>query len=139
MREWASLNDAVVPQRSVRQETKMAKAGTLPEGSYEVELVPNTANDSDPEEGEESNDEQEPAPNTANGSDPEASNDEILHYDDDDDDDESDIEDIATELSRTSIQNLQDFQTDEVGRETSFLLGGRSRYGRTIRFNNRFA
>ena len=113
----------------------MAKAGTLPEGSYEVELVPNTANDSG---SEENNDEQELlVPNTANDSDPKENNDEILHYDDDDD--ESDIEDMATELSRTSLQNFQDFQTTEVGRETSFLLGGRSGYGSTVRFNSRFA
>jgi hypothetical protein len=65
-REWASLNGAVVRQRSVRQETTMAKPGTLPEGSYEVELVPNTASDSDPAE----------------------NNDEILHYDDDESDTE---------------------------------------------------
>lgn len=132
MREWASLNGAVVRQRSVRQETTMAKAGTLPEGSYEIEMVPNTVNDSDPGE----NDEEEPVPNTANGSDPETIDEEILQYDNDD---ESDIKNMATVPSRTSIQNLQDFQTAEVGKETSFLLGGRSRYGRTVRFNNRFA
>jgi hypothetical protein len=114
----------------------MAKAGTLPKGSYEVEIVPNTAKVSN---AQENNDEQEPVSNIGSDSHPEANNDEILHYDDDDD--ESDIEDMATELSRTNmqVQNFQDFQNAEVGRETSFLLGGRSRYGRTVCFNNRFA
>lgn len=34
MREWASMNGAVARQRSTRQETTMAKAGTLPEAAY---------------------------------------------------------------------------------------------------------
>ena len=40
MRQWASTNGAVVRQRSVRQETTMAKAGTLPEPAYKLDLVP---------------------------------------------------------------------------------------------------
>ena len=117
MREWASLNGAVVRQRSVRQETTMAKAGTLPEGSYDVELVPNNTTIPDSE----------------------GNDDEIVHYDDDESD--SDIED-STEFSQTHLQtnmnSLATLQTNEVGLETSFLLGGCSRYGRTVRFNSRF-
>ena len=40
MREWASSNGAVVRQRSCRQETTMARAGTLPENAYFEELIP---------------------------------------------------------------------------------------------------
>ena len=40
MREWSSINGAVVRQRSVRQETTMAKAGTLPEACYHEDLLP---------------------------------------------------------------------------------------------------
>ena len=40
MREWSSINGAVVRQRSVRQETTMAKAGTLPEAYYHEDLLP---------------------------------------------------------------------------------------------------
>eukprot|EP00794_Sanderia_malayensis_P012399 gene12399-13682_t len=51
MREWASSNGSVVRQRSVRQETTMAKAGTLPEAAYLMELQP-TINKSDDIDGE---------------------------------------------------------------------------------------
>ena len=40
MGEWASVNGAVVGQRSGRQETTMARAGTLPENAYYEDLVP---------------------------------------------------------------------------------------------------
>ena len=40
MREWASINGAVVQQRGCRQETTMARAGTLPEDAYFEELTP---------------------------------------------------------------------------------------------------
>ena len=39
MREWASINGAVVRQQSCRQET-MARVGTLPENAYFKELTP---------------------------------------------------------------------------------------------------
>ena len=37
MREWTSANGRAVRQRTVRQETTMAKAGTLPESCYHQE------------------------------------------------------------------------------------------------------
>ena len=40
MREWASLNGAVVCQRSGRQEITMDKADTLPDSAYFEELRP---------------------------------------------------------------------------------------------------
>ena len=40
MREWASVNGAVVRQRSCRQETTMARSRTLPENDYHEELRP---------------------------------------------------------------------------------------------------
>ena len=40
MREWASINGAVVRQRSCRQEITMARVGTLPENVYFKELTP---------------------------------------------------------------------------------------------------
>ena len=41
MREWASINGAVVRQRSCHQQTTMARAGTLPENAYFDELATN--------------------------------------------------------------------------------------------------
>ena len=40
MREWASSNGAVVRQRSGRQETTMARRGTLSKNAYYAELKP---------------------------------------------------------------------------------------------------
>ena len=45
MREWASVNEKAVLQRTVRQETTMAKAGTLPELFCHQELKPTDANE----------------------------------------------------------------------------------------------
>lgn len=41
MREWASVNGAIVRQRTVRQETTMAKAGTLPHSACNKDLTLN--------------------------------------------------------------------------------------------------
>ena len=40
MREWASSNGAVVRQRSGRQETTMARSGTLSKNTHYKELKP---------------------------------------------------------------------------------------------------
>ena len=44
MREWASVNGAVARERSCRQETTMARAGTPPENAYFEELTPISSN-----------------------------------------------------------------------------------------------
>ena len=70
MREWALVNGQVVRQRTVRQETTMAKAGTLPEAAYRTALttkdIGNLAaeatvleGENDVEEREETNDTEE--------------------------------------------------------------------------------
>ena len=45
MQEWASVNGKAVRQRTVRQETTMVKAGTLPETFYHQELKTIDANE----------------------------------------------------------------------------------------------
>lgn len=132
MREWASVNGAVVRQRSGRQETTMAKAGTLPEGSYNVELRPrDNSIDDDVEEIQTD----EEAAQTKSAIVPDyaqvtelESNDEVLEYDDDDS--EVDDDDFDTDNGLVPVM--------EVGVETNFLLGRCSRYGRTVKFNSRF-
>ena len=42
---WASVNGQAVRQSTVRQETTMAKVGTLPESCYHQELKPTDANE----------------------------------------------------------------------------------------------
>ena len=45
MREWAAVNGKAVSQGTARQETTMAKAGTLPASSYHQELQPTDSNE----------------------------------------------------------------------------------------------
>ena len=45
MREWGYVNGKALRQRTVRQETTMAKAGTLPESFYQQELKTTDANE----------------------------------------------------------------------------------------------
>ena len=45
MQEWASVNGKAVRQRTVRQETTMAEAGTLPESFYHQKLKITDANE----------------------------------------------------------------------------------------------
>ena len=117
MRQWASTNGAVVRQRSVRQETTMAKAGTLPEPAYNLDLVPinqsfiQIENTSPVEKRHEDEDDNE---------------DEMIEYESDSEDDE---------IDNTSDGNMQ---FSEVSRHSTFLIGGRSRFGRNIRLNNRY-
>ena len=57
MRQWASVNGKAVRQRTVRQETTMAKAGTLTESCYHQQLKPENieCNSDDPGNNENEN------------------------------------------------------------------------------------
>ena len=63
MRDWASSYGAVVRQRTVRQETTMAKHGTLPEYIYQRHCIsaerPINVSFEEPEEEEEEEEEEE--------------------------------------------------------------------------------
>lgn len=50
--------------------------------------------------------------------------------------DESSDEDVDISANDNTSQGQQE-QQDELGTSTNFLFGARSRYGRTVRFNNR--
>lgn len=122
LRSWASAYGAAVRQRTVRQETTMAKHGTLPEFIYQchlkvgdkVHLNYGIHEDEDLNEDE--------ACEEANDSD-EGQNEF----------DESSDEDVDISTDGNNSQGQQ----DELGTSTNFLFGARSRYGRAVRFNNR--
>ena len=63
MRDWASSYGAAVRQRTVRQETTMAKHGTLPEYIYQRHCIsaerPINVSFEEPEEKEEEEEEEE--------------------------------------------------------------------------------
>ena len=114
MREWASSNGAVVRQRSCRQETTMARAGTLPENAYFEELIPQ----------QQDVIENVGTADLADNVDSEI--DEVLEYESDSENDvSSDEENVNTNIE--TITNV-----------TTFLVGHSSRYGRAVKFNKRY-
>ena len=118
MREWASMNGAVVRQRSTRQETTVAKAGTLPEAAYWSVLQPSNSALEDPFEDEEM------AENGARDD----NDDEGLGFDGD----SNSNNESSNEEENTGIQSA------EIGREATFLIGQSSCYDRVVRLNNGF-
>lgn len=120
MRDWAQTFGATVRQRSVRQETTMARAGTLPSYLYQREVRPGESVSLE-RFGEQRRNEAEEADEE----------DGILEYD------SSSSEDLDDEST-----NNQEADDDVVGipsldREVTFLLGTVSSFGRTVRFNSR--
>ena len=131
MRDWASAYGAAVRQRTVRQETTMAKHGTLPECIYQRHCIRSeqpiniTFEEADQDEehapesegsGEDSQTKEQAIGES--GSEPE--------YDESSDEDEVGVSDESG-----------NYLQGEIGSSTTFLLGARSRFGRAIRFNNR--
>ncbi|XP_066920118.1 uncharacterized protein [Clytia hemisphaerica] len=135
MREWASINGAVVRQRSGRQETTMARAGTLPENAYYEELRPNNNEHNSTTKSSEigNTDEIVQIRNTNETVDTDDSDkndelmgqDEVLEFESDiDGEDSSDSEDETVLAS--------------VSRQTTFLVGTSSRYGRSVTLNRKY-
>ncbi|KAJ7383334.1 hypothetical protein OS493_028882 [Desmophyllum pertusum] len=125
LRDWASAYGAAVRQRTVRQETTMAKHGTLPEFMYQrhsinsdepINVVFEVANQDVHEAGEGSRTEEQAI---------DESGDELEY------DESSDEDDVGASDERGN------YLQGEIGSSATFLLGARSRFGRAIRFNNR--
>ncbi len=121
LRNWVSSYGAAVRQRTVRQETTMAKHGTLPEFMYQRHCVmldqPITFVSGDPEQDMDNN--------TTETTDVADNDSEII----DEFDPSSDEEIFSDDISDVSI--------GEVGRNLNFLFGARSRFGRATRVSNR--
>ena len=129
LRDWASAHGAPVRQRTVRQETTMAKHGNLPEFMYQRHCVvsePVNIFLREPEQATEAT--------TANS---ESDNAEIPLEEDeflDEFDESSDEEERSG--GTDNANNLFSLQ-GEIESSTTFLIGATSRFGRGIRFNNR--
>ena len=116
MREWASINGAVVWQRTGRKETTMARAGTMPENAYFEELSPikDVTHNSKKSVEENKNSEEEIltySSDEGNGSSSESENDESL-------------------INCPSLI--------QVATEATFLVGQSSRYGRNVTINKKY-
>ena len=129
LRAWASAYGAAVRQRTVRQETTMAKHGTLPEFMYQRQCVTYEnavnvvfENDTPGELQEQENGEdREPDPSIEGGG-------QHDWQDNDPEYDESSDEEVRTDT--------EEFVQGEIGSSANFLIGATSRFGRAIRLNN---
>ena len=121
MREWAAVNGAVVQQRNCRQETTMARAGTLPENAYFEELTSISSN-----QGTNTN-QQSVKEELNEGEDGvEESEDEIPEYES-----KSDVE-------ATSGEENDEGHVDSVTNVATFLVGTSFRFGRSIKLNKKY-
>ena len=129
LRNWASSYGAAVRQRTVRQETTMAKHGTLPEFMYQRECValdnPVTITSA-----------QHAGAKATETVDDQIAEDDTADEELVDEFDPSSDEEIE-ETTDESALVLQGTLQGEIGSAANFLLGARSRFGRVIRFNNR--
>ena len=117
LRDWAQSYGAAVRQRSVRQETTMAKAGTLPGYMYgnmpkvaDAPLVLSSDEDSQAIENEDG---------------------DVVAYNIPEEYDSESDEDVVNTIPDISI----DEDAGEVGTETNFLMGTTSSFGKAVRFN----
>ena len=135
MQEWAKAYGASVRQRSERQETTMARAGTLPDYLYQKEVPvsdkiiltsdsstaePVTTADSNANAGDSS---------TPDPAEPDSTeSDELSEYDSSSDEEEPE-ENLPAEESDNLVQ---------LSRDVDFLVGVTLWFGRPVRFNDAF-
>lgn len=122
MKDWADAYGASVRQCTVRQETTMCRAGTLPDYLYQRPVQPGepVIIDSLGKESEAENQEGEE----------EIGGVEVDEYDTSSDEGGNDeVHEEVEEARENSVGTLE--------LEANFLLGTVSRFGRTMRFNNR--
>ena len=119
MQNWASSFGAAVRQRTVHQETTTAKHGTLPKFMYQRRCV--------------ISEESVELTTLPSGQNTEESMLDQLN-------EEVNDEEIADEFDPNSDEEVEGEEADggEIGSSATFLLGARSRFGRAVRFNNRF-
>ena len=125
MKDWADVYGASVRQRTVRQETTMCRAGTFPDYLYQrqVQLGEPVIIDSLEKNAE--------AENLEKRVEEEMGGKEFDEYDTSRDEGGNDeVQEEVEEQYENSVG------TSEL--EANFLLGTVSRFGRAIRFNNRF-
>ena len=118
LRDWASSYGAAVRQRTVRQETTMAKHGTLPEFMYQRQC----------------NISENPVS---------IAFDERVNRVEDANENNSEEDESDAEFDESSDEDVEDHGREEsllqgeIGSSATFLLGAKTRFGRVVRFNNR--
>ena len=122
LHNWASTYGAAVRQRTVQQETTMAKHGTLPEYLYQRHLEVGDKVNLNLEVGEDEDLNEHETSEEASVSDKD-------HQEFDESSDK--------EVDVISDNDHSQSQHNELGTSTNSLFGTRSRYGRAVRFNNR--
>ena len=115
---WASSYGAAVRQRTVRQETTMAKHGTLPEFIHQRQCVTSD----------------KPITFASGQDDERLDNEEVDNEEIEDYFDSSSDEEVADKADGKGGDSLLQ---GEIGSSATFLFGARSRFGRVIRFYNR--
>ena len=115
LRDWAASYGAAVRQRTVRQETTMARHGTLPEFMYQrqCEIFENPVSIAFDVQSDDTSD--DAAVNQL----------------------EEEEGDIFDESSDEEVEEDSTLLQGEIGSSATFLIGARTRYGRAVRFNNR--
>ena len=110
---WASSYGAAVRQRTVRQETTMAKHGTLPEFIHQRQCVTSD----------------KPITFASGQDDERLDNEEVDNEEIEDYFDSSSDEEVADNDGNGGDSLLQ----GEIGSSATFLFGARSRFGRVVR------
>ena len=123
MREWATAHGSSVGQRTVRQETTMARAGTLPDFLYQKKI----------EVGERIDVSSNSVETTDSSSVSSITNaeDEVTEYDSSSDEEICEAEDLVAE-------GTSDLGNQQITRNVDFLVGVTSRFGRPVRVISRF-
>ena len=123
MREWATAHGSSVRQRTVRQETTMARVGTLPDFLYQKKI----------EVGERIDVSSNSVETTDSSSVSSITNaeDEVTEYDSSSDEEICEAEDLVAE-------GTSDLGNQQITRNVDFLVGVTSRFGRPIRVISRF-
>ena len=114
--EFSNVYGRLVLQRTGRQETTMAKAGTLPSFCYN-----NTHSDT-----------HVPLSQTMNEFNREEPMEEEAKNDN------SEYAEVGDEVTYSSSSGDEDFASETVFRENFFLIGASTKYGRAVRVNTRY-
>ena len=114
MRNYACTYGAAVRQRTTRQETTMAKHGTMPEMIYQRKLVITERT------------------NFA------SHKDKVVDAEQIDDSTGNEVEEVELEYDLSTDDEDDDETNSELDKRSTFLVGVSTRYGRAVRINNKY-
>ena len=140
LREWAAVNGAAMRQRTIHQETTMAWSGTLPDACYRTGIRIDEKGDHDQIFSETEN---------INAKEIDKWSQRWRKFNnqwycnfaigkDQTDEYSSESIDEYKEESNSDDDSQKEITMNEVEKETTILIGRKSRFGRPIKYNNRF-